>query len=100
MDDEVVKHGCDVLKYRVLGLHNAEVFDRIATALGELKHLYQGEGPDQTAIEEAIATGGLVILKASGKVYWEKQPIRERLVGPQWKMLDALARKAQPWGRR
>ena len=49
------------LKHRILNQRDTETVERIARALGDLRALYPADGPHQSAIDEAIATGGLVL---------------------------------------
>jgi hypothetical protein len=47
-----------------------EIFDRVAVALGDLAKLYPDARPGAAAVDEAIATDGLV-LTGEPAVYWE-----------------------------
>lgn len=95
LSDKVVTHGGHILRARSTGLQNAYFFDRIAVALGELRHLYQDDSPASSNVEEAIASGGLVIDEESGEAYWHSTAISISAKGRQWKLLVALARKGQ-----
>jgi hypothetical protein len=46
---------------------------RIALALEEARALYQDAPPDQSAIDEAIAGGGLVLVERTREVNWDRQ---------------------------
>ncbi len=65
----------------------------LAAALGELKLLFP-EGSERTAIEEAIASGGLVINENDHTVYWKGERIIEKMKGREWQLLISLAKKA------
>lgn len=92
--DERVSWGATAIRARFTQFQNAEMMDRIAAALADLRKLYESDGLQQSAIDEAIATGGLVIVEHSGVVYWEGQKISGAWQGVLWRFLIALARKA------
>jgi hypothetical protein len=93
LDTASKENGCRMIKARSTGLQCAHFFERVANALGELKHLYEDETPGRSASEEAVASGGLVILEAKGEVFWDSKRVAITPRGPQWKFLLALARK-------
>ena len=97
LDAAIVDNALPALRARVTGLGNTQMFERIAAAIGSLRQLYGDEGPDRSAIEEAIAGGGLVIDETQHEAYWETQRLAEQPVTTAWKLLVALARKA-PFG--
>jgi hypothetical protein len=74
-----------------------ETLDRIAAALSDVKYLYRGSSPETSAIDAAIATGGLVLIEAEQEAYWERNRIdcdwrRHRKA---WEMLWKLAANAR-----
>ena len=94
---ERIDQSIPLVQLRIRGLHNGEMFDRIATALGDLKRLYSGDSPHQSAVEEAIATDGLVIDEAAQTVWWDGQKLQvdwARFRNP-WTFLLALAGKQE-----
>jgi hypothetical protein len=73
-----------------------ELFDRIAMGLNDLKSLYDGQMPTRSAIEESIATGGLVIETGTRRVYWKCKPIEpKKLWASQRRQFDILCKLAQ-----
>ena len=94
LDPCVVDRALPMLRSRFTGLHNDHYFDRIAAALGSLRLLYDDESPNRSAIEEAIASGGLVIVQVRREVFWQAQKLKEQPTGSAWKLLLALASKA------
>ncbi|MDP6718295.1 MAG: hypothetical protein QGF59_06565, partial [Pirellulaceae bacterium] len=97
LDAAIVDNALPALRARVTGLGNDQMFERIAAALGSLRQLYGDEGPDRSAIEEAIAGGGLVIDETRHEAYWETHRLAEQPTKTAWKLLVALAHKA-PFG--
>jgi hypothetical protein len=75
-----------------------ELFDRVALSLNDLGGLYQGQ-PGQSAIDEAIAKGGLVIETETFKAFWRAKPITPKLEWRSqprnWKILCKLAERAR-----
>ena len=72
-----------------------EMMNRIAAAVGDLRKLYEGGLPNQTAIDDAIAGGGLVLIKEPRAVYWNGKLVKRewnRYRRP-WDLLWALATK-------
>lgn len=89
---------CDVplLRHRLINARNPEMIDRIAAALGDLRLLYPNDSAQQSAIEEAVASGGLVLVNQGRQVYWETHCIDQawqRHTMP-WKLLWQLGSKA------
>ncbi len=73
---------------------------RVAAAVHALRGLYAGGPPGQTAVEEAVAGGGLVVVAGRQEVFWDGQRVAidwGRYQQP-WRLLVALARAA-PRGR-
>jgi hypothetical protein len=92
----LIEDGAASLRHRVSRSHNGELFERIAAAVDDLRELYEGEGPAQSAIDEAIDSGGLVINQETFEAFWEVKPVGDnwqRHKAP-WKLLVALAKKA------
>ena len=93
---EAIERGIGLLKHRITHFQNGEMFERIAAAVGDLRRLYVGKRPEQQAIDEAIARGGLVIDKRSYTAFWEKDQIEAEWdrFRTAWRFLIALAEKA------
>jgi hypothetical protein len=93
---ECIEQGAPVLRQKLQGLHNGEVFDRIAAALGGLKQLYLDGSPHQSAIDEAIAAAGLVIDESARKVWWNREVVEAnwKSYPKRWEFLIKLAEKA------
>lgn len=96
----VIEFGVGLLRHRLTHARNPEMIERIATALGDLRNLYDGDTPLQAAVEEAIASGGLVLVESSRDVYWEgkrvekawhRRPVLWRLL---WELADKAIRRA------
>jgi hypothetical protein len=92
--------GVGALRHRITHFQNGEMFERIAAAVGDLRRLYVGKLLEQQAIDEAIATGGLVIDNSSYTAFWEKGQIEAdwRRYLAAWKFLIELAKKASLQG--
>lgn len=90
MNDEI-----ESIKNRLVTFLDQETTDRIAHALGEMKDLYDKDEQHTDDIEEAIATGGLVLLKNSKEIYWENKTISGPITGKRWDFLHLLAQKAK-----
>jgi len=93
----VLRSGQDGVRAWLSQNRNNELTERICAALSVLGRLYMDAEPGQSEIEEAIATGGLVIVEDRAEVHWNKElvaldPGRNRLG---WKLLIQLARKAR-----
>ena len=71
--------------------------ERIAAALGDVQHLYRGASPELSAIDAAIATGDLVLIKAEQEAHWEGKRIGQdwRRHRKAWQMLWKLAANAR-----
>ena len=97
---DVVAFGATVLRHRFTNQRNGDMMDRIAAALGDLRDLYEGGPPQQSAIDEAIARGGLVVIEASKEAFWELQRIDQswREHPACWKLLRQLAAVARVQG--
>jgi hypothetical protein len=70
---------------------------RIAKALDEARDLYQDTPPDQSAIEEAIATRGLILVEHTREAFWEGEQVmvdwnKHRA---SWEMLWKLVTRAR-----
>lgn len=63
-----------------------ELIDRIVLALTRIAEFYEQRPPNESEIEDAIETGGLVVVEESHKVHWQK-----KLVDADWK------RFRKPW---
>jgi len=94
LDPGIVEQGQVTIHARLTQRQSANMLDRAAAALSDLRHIFP-EGSRQTAIEEAIASGGLVIVQGRGEVYWEVNLVADQLGRIQWKFLLALASKAR-----
>lgn len=76
LSDAFLQHGSSAMGYRLLHSCDGELLERFAVSLGELKNLYADGDEQQSALEEAIATGGLVIVRPTQEVFWEGKQIR------------------------
>ena len=97
LPEDLTQYGRRMLRHRVTHQHDAEMIDRIAVALGDLRRLYEDEMPGQSALEEAISGGGLVLVSAPPAAYWEGRRIPADLgrLRRAWLMLYNLASKAR-----
>ena len=87
--------GIESIRSRLDIFLDQEITDRIAHALGELKDLYGKDEQRTDAVEEAIATGGLVLITTEGKAYWEKRVILNGMKGKLWELLLLLGQNAR-----
>jgi hypothetical protein len=94
LDEQTLLDGPPSLTAHLTNQRNTELYDAVAVSLDQLKMLYQNEPANQSALEEAIATGNLVIHEKARKVYWELKIIdSEWHKHPKmWALLIALAR--------
>ncbi len=94
---QVVEHGRVTLRHRFANTRNPELTERVATALGDLRRLYSGDPPGQSAVEEAIARGGLVLTISPQAAYWARAAIPANWTKNRrsWELLYALARKGR-----
>lgn len=88
--------GGHVFRQSVSHARKLEVTERVAAALADLRRIYAEEPPGQSALEEAVARGGLVIAESSRQVFWsgKKLNIAWSRGSKPWKLLLMLARKA------
>ena len=63
-----------------------ELIDRIVLALTRIAEFYERRPPNESEIEDAIETGGLVVVEESQEMHWQK-----KLVDADWK------RFRKPW---
>ena len=97
LDDVVIAYGKATLKQRFANTRNAELPERVAAALGDLRRLYANEPPGQSALEEAVARGGLVLVTSPHTVYWKGTRLNvdwDRYARP-WELLLELAKKVR-----
>lgn len=92
---EAVSYGAAAIRMRLRQLQGAELFDRVAAALRSLRQLYDPQGEMLATREEAIASGGLVLVRQPPAVYWEGQEVAGPWKGILWDFLTELARKAR-----
>jgi hypothetical protein len=78
LPDNIVAGGRTNLHGRCSSSRGPELFDRVAVSLDELAALYDSESPKQSAIDEAVATGGLVIETGTCTVYWKGRQIEPK----------------------
>ncbi|QDV52162.1 hypothetical protein [Gimesia fumaroli] len=90
-----LNYGIESIKSRLNALLDQETTDRIAHALGDMKDLYENDEQHNDDIEEAIVTGGLVLIKKSREAYWENRKISGPIKGRKWEFLHLLAKKAK-----
>jgi hypothetical protein len=96
LPESVVSFGVSSLHHRIIGERRLEPLERIATAVGDLRHLYPEGEPEESALDEAVATGGLVLADLSRSAHWETKRIPadwDRFDKP-WQLLWMLATKA------
>lgn len=97
LPQQTVEVGRFRLHHDAVRMKTPELVERVAAALGDLRRLYDGDPPGRSALEEAIARGGLVLSLSPAAAYWDGQAItaeweqRRRL----WELLVALARCGQ-----
>ena len=85
------------LRRNLTSEHDLETLDRIATAVEDLKLLYRELDADVLAHDEAIASGGLVLIKATQQAYWQGHELHvewNRHSKP-WELLWKLAANAK-----
>ena len=80
------------LRHRLTHSRNAEMPERVATALGNLRQLYEGETQQLAAVEEAIASEGLVVIEDPPKVFWKGAAIEA-----EWIKLPPVGSYCSPW---
>jgi hypothetical protein len=86
--------GIPLLQREIDGLESPRFFERVAEALTDLRRLPAASDPAQSAIEQAIAAGGLVLIGARHQAFWETRPIPQ-LPASEWSLLQALAENAR-----
>lgn len=86
-----------LIRRRLTAQRGPEMADRVALAVEHLRHLFQSETPWQSALDESVAQGGLVLEDAAQRnVFWEGVRIEvdwTRHWRP-WQLLVALTTKA------
>ena len=97
LPDHVLEVGRHTLRHRFTNARNPELPERVAAALGDLRRLYANEPPGQSALEEAVARGGLVLTTSPWAAYWARQllVIDWAKNDRSWELLVALARKGR-----
>jgi hypothetical protein len=97
LPEHIICQGVNVLHHRFMNGRNGEMADRIAAALGDLRRLYEEAPLRQSALEEAIGSGGLVLVAEPAAAYWEGQCIVADWgkYPSRWRMLNELACKAR-----
>lgn len=73
LPEHVVVVGVASLKQAVQGWRNLEVLDRISAALGNLREI---QDTPEAAVELAIQTGGLVVVREPRSAYWNRMETR------------------------
>jgi len=97
VSDWAIQRSQGILEHNIRSARDLETVERIAAALGDLRHLYREMTPAQSDLEAAIATGRLVLIRRGPEVYWEARRIdcdwhRHR---KPWEMLWQLAANAR-----
>jgi len=87
--------GGQVFRHSVSHARKLEVTERVAAALADLRHIYAEDPPGQSALEEAIAKGGLVIAESLRELFWDRKKLNVAWSKRQWIFLCQLARKAR-----
>ncbi len=97
LPDDVLEAGRLTLRHRFTNIRNPELTELVAAALSDLRRLYANEPSGQSALEEAVARGGLVLTTSPRAAYWEKEPLAIDWANNDrpWEMLLALARKGR-----
>lgn len=97
LSEELIRHGRGPIRFRITSDRSVELTDRIAAALTQVASLYDECQPGQSALEEAVATGGLVLRDNPPTLYWEgeKQPADWASHRKPWQFIKALAKKAR-----
>ncbi len=97
LPESVVTTGIWLLRHRIISERHLESVERIATAVRDLRHLYPEGEPEESALDEAVATGGLVLAGLPRSAHWETKRIPadwDRFDKP-WLLLWKLATKAR-----
>jgi hypothetical protein len=97
VSDVAFAHFQGRLRQNIESARDLETIERIAAALASLRLLYRDLPPTISAIDEAVAGGGLVLIGQTREVFWERQPISKewnRYSKP-WELLWQLAAKAR-----
>jgi hypothetical protein len=97
LPESVVSFGVSSLHHRIVGERRLEPLERIATAVGDLRRLYREGEPEESALDEAVAIGGLVLADVPRSAHWETERIVadwDRFDKP-WQLLWMLATKAR-----
>jgi len=76
LSESSIASGVLMLRHRLTHARNAEMPERIAAALGDLRRLYVGDTPQAAERDEAIASGGLVVVADPPGVFWEEKKSR------------------------
>lgn len=89
-----------ILSHRIGNFRGGEMFERIAAAIGDVRHLYVEQEPDLSAREAAVARGDLVFVRRAKVLYFDGKPMSfdtttQRLA---WELLEKLVSKAQHGG--
>jgi len=97
LTEDLVQRATAIIRYRFTRTRDVELAERTAVALGQLRSLYIDKDEQQSAVEEAIATGGLVVVSLPPAVYWEGKLINVQWHQHRqgWECLSRLAKKAR-----
>jgi hypothetical protein len=96
--ESIARRGIALMSHRLRSRHS-ELLERLVASLARLKKLYADADENQSAVDEAIASGALVLL-GSRRAFWEGAelkvdwPSRPKM----WKFLQTLAKKGQGRG--
>jgi hypothetical protein len=95
--ESIVEQSRGLLQHNITRQRDLETVDRIAAALGEVRHLNREMAPDESKIDAAIASGGLVIVESERRVYWQREPVEAdwRKHKKPWELLWKLAVNAR-----
>jgi hypothetical protein len=99
LPEDVIQAGATAMGHRLRSCHG-ELLERLAASLAELKTLYADGDGQQSAIEEATAAGGLVVLRSRQHVYWEGNllAVNWSRYHALWRLLVALAEQGRRGG--
>lgn len=96
LPETTIRRGAAIMDHRLRSCHG-ELLERLAVSLGELQQLYADGDPQQNAVDEAVASGGLVLVRSLQHVYWQGKRIEVswNRYHAHWRFLLALAEKGR-----
>jgi hypothetical protein len=96
VSESVMQTGRATIRHRVMSQHDVAFTDRVAAGITQVAALYVDSGPEQSAFEEAVSSGALVLRANPQGLFWEgkEQHIEWSANRAAWEFLCMLARKA------